>query len=101
MENIVIDAGPLIALFNKRDAFHDKAVAFLRTHNFQYFTTWPVITEACHMLDYRVQAQLNLLTWLQRGGVQLVDLSNDLLVRLVYLINKFSDVPMDLADAPA
>ncbi len=99
MENILIDAGPIIALFNKRDNYHERAVAFIRTHSLRYYTTWPVITEASHMLDFSVRAQVHLLKWIERGGIHVVDLSKDSLSRLIYLSDKFSDVPMDLADA--
>jgi predicted nucleic acid-binding protein len=99
MEKILIDAGPIIALFNKRDAYHTKAVNFLKEHPFQYYTTWPVITEASHMLDFSTAAQMNLLKWIERGGIHLVDLDRDGLRRMIQLSEKFIDVPMDLADA--
>ncbi|WP_114750140.1 type II toxin-antitoxin system VapC family toxin [Pleomorphovibrio marinus] len=99
MENILIDAGPIIALFNKRDAYHQKAVDFIKTNPYRYYSTWPVITESSHMLDFSVKAQLNLLKWIDRGGVHLVEFSKDSLPRLIQLSEKFSDVPMDLVDA--
>jgi len=54
MRNLLIDAGPLIALFNKRDSYHLKIVGFLKDINADYWTTWPVITEACHMLNFSI-----------------------------------------------
>lgn len=51
------------------------------------------------MLDFSVKAQVNLLKWIERGGVHLVDLSKDNLQRLIQLSEKFRDVPVDLADA--
>ncbi len=73
MENILIDAGPIIALFNKKDACHRKAVEFIKTNPYRYCTTWPVITESSRMLDFSVKAQVNLLMWIERGGVHLLD----------------------------
>jgi predicted nucleic acid-binding protein len=99
MENILIDAGAIISLFNKRDNYHEKAVEFIRNNSFRYCTTWPVITEVSHMLDFSVLAQINLLKWIERGGLHFVDLSRDSLARLIELSEKFSDVPMDFADA--
>lgn len=99
MQSILIDAGPLIALFSKRDKYHKKAVQFVKENKIVYWTTWPVITEACHMLDFSVQAQLNLLEWCNRGGLLLVELNQSHFKRLTELSSKYSDIPMDLADA--
>ncbi len=100
MENFLIDAGPLIALFNKRDRYHSDVVDFLKKNPaVVYWTTWPVLTEASHMLDYSLQAQMNLLEWVNRGGIQLVHLSEQHLGKIISYSKKFADVPMDLADA--
>jgi uncharacterized protein len=99
MQNILIDAGPLIALFSKRDKYHKRAVQFVKENKLIYWTTWPVITEACHILDFSVHAQLNLLEWCNRGGLLLVELNQSHVKRLIELSSKYSDVSMDLADA--
>jgi len=65
MENSLIDAGPLIALFNKRDRYHLPILHFLKGYNAIFWTTWPVLTEASHMLDFSLKAQLNLLEWVK------------------------------------
>lgn len=99
MRNLLIDAGPLIALFNKRDRYHSKIIDFLKDNEATYWTTWPVITEACHMLDFSIRAQLNLLEWIRRGGLHLVNLSELNIQIIIHFTEKYSDVPMDLADA--
>ncbi len=99
MRSTLIDAGPLIALFDKSDKYHLKAIHFIKEYQGQLWTTWPVITEASHMLDFSVSAQINLLEWIKRGGLQLFQLDTDHLYRIIALSKKFSDVPMDLADA--
>ncbi len=58
-----------------------------------------MITEASHMLSFSTKAQIRLLEWINRGGLQIFDLEFYHLTRLVDLSEKFSDVPMDLADA--
>ena len=99
MESILIDAGPLIALFNKKDQYHDAALSFLKDFKGILWTTWPVITETSHMLDFSVKAQINLLEWMQRGGLNLVNLNKSHIKKLIQLCYKYDDVPMDLADA--
>ena len=99
MKNTLIDAGPLIALFNNKDKYHEQIKAFLKDYNGVLTSSWPVITEVTHMLDFSVQAQIDFLTWVSLGGIILEDLSDDGLSRIIELSRKYSDVPMDLADA--
>lgn len=99
MKSILIDAGPLIALFDRSDKYHLKALQFIKDFKGELWTTWPVVTEASHMLDFSTKAQLNLLSWIERGGLHLVDLSESQVFRFTELVDKFDDVPMDLADA--
>ncbi len=99
MKSILIDAGPLIALFDKSDQYHTRSVSFIRNLNGTLFTTWPVITEASHMLGFSVKAQLALLEWINRGGLHLIAIEHFHVDRLIELSEKFKDVPMDLADA--
>ncbi len=99
MKNTLIDAGPLIALFSKNDRYHDKMVSFLKEYPGGLITTWPVITETCHMLDFDVRAQLAFLEWLNRGAVQIYDIKTHEIKEIIELTKKYSDIPMDLADA--
>lgn len=99
MRNTLIDAGPLIALFDKSDNYHLKTIQFIKEFDGRLWSTWPVITEVTHMLDFNTQVQQNFLIWIQRGAVNLFDLNKDHLSRIIELTRKFDDVPMDLADA--
>jgi len=99
VKSILIDAGPLIALFDRSDKFHLKSIAFMSEFNGTLWTTWPVVTEVSHMLDFNIKAQQNFLTWIFRGGLQLFDLNSKHIHRIIELTKKFDDVPMDLADA--
>lgn len=99
MRNILIDAGPLIALFDNQDAFHKQSVTFIREAKGTLWTTWPVVAETSHMLGFDVTIQIDFLEWIRRGGLQIFDLKSTHLSRLIDLSQKFKDVPMDLADA--
>ena len=99
MPNTLIDAGPLIALFDKDDKYHQQMVGFLKRCGDSLVTTWPVITETCHMLDFSVNAQLDFLEWIYRGGAQVHALEATDLRRIIALTRKCEDRPMDLADA--
>lgn len=99
MKSILIDAGPLIALFDKSDSYHPQAVAFVKKFKGTLFTTWPVITEASHLLAFSVKVQIAFLEWINRGGLHLVEIESRHVKRLIALSEKYKDVPMDLADA--
>ena len=99
MRNTLIDAGPLIALFDRSDQYHFKAVRFMEDYEGYLWTTWPVLTEASHMLDFSTTAQSALLEWIERGGLRIYELDEAHITRILELTNKFNDVPMDLADA--
>ena len=99
MRNTLIDAGPLIGLFDRSDRYHFKALRFIEEYEGHLWSTWPVVTEVTHMLDFSTKVQLAFMEWIRRGGLQLVDLSHDHLDRIIALSEKFQDVPMDLADA--
>ncbi|MFY0687051.1 MAG: PIN domain-containing protein [Cyclobacteriaceae bacterium] len=99
MKSILIDAGPLIALFDRSDSYHLKALHFVEQFQGTFWSTWPVITEVSHMLDFSTKSQINFLKWLERGGVRIFEMQKLHLSRLIELTEKFDDVPMDLADA--
>ena len=106
MENIaVIDAGPLIALFDKSDTYHQKAKHRLGEHrkhvHGKLITTWPIITEVTYILKAHVhlEAQLDFLKWITIGGIEMFDLQKGHLSKIIELQKKYSDLPMDFADA--
>lgn len=99
MKSTLIDAGPLIALFNRNDKYHQRIKKFIKSYNGKLITSWPVITEVSHMLDFNIQTQIDFLTWIQLGAVQIDNIDNQDLMRIIELSKKYSDVPMDLADA--
>ena len=99
MTNILVDAGPLIALFDKDDKYHNSVIKFLKQFNGQLITTWPVITEVTHLLSFNINVQIDFLEWLKREAISIINLENIHLERIIQLSKKYSDVPMDLADS--
>ena len=47
---ILVDTGPLVALFDRKDAEHHRCVRTLKSLREPLITTIPVLTEAFHML---------------------------------------------------
>ena len=99
MRNTIIDAGPLIALFNNKDKYHKKILNFIKNYDGLLTTSWPVLTEVCRMLDFNVNAQIDFLKWVSLGSLKVENIEQLEIERIIQLSEKYSDVPMDLADA--
>ncbi|TGL46481.1 PIN domain-containing protein [Leptospira wolffii] len=95
----LIDSGPMIALFNASDEYHKSVFKFLKSYKGGLKTTWPVITEAVYLLSFSVSAQSDFLEWIERGGVQISEIAVRDLKYIKNRMQKYSDLPMDLADA--
>ncbi len=99
MQRTLVDSGPLIALFDANDFYHQKVKMFLTDYQGNLISTWPVITEVSHLLDFNKEAELDFLRWIISGGVEIANLSIYSLERITDFIETYSNVPMDLADA--
>ena len=100
MQNIaLIDSGPLIALFDKGDRYHSKMIEFMKEYRGELVTTWAVLTEVSHMLDFNLNVQLAFLKWIERGAVEVYEISQSDLSELISMMEKYTNVPMDLADS--
>ncbi|HEY6071798.1 MAG TPA: hypothetical protein VIV15_00025 [Anaerolineales bacterium] len=99
MKRTLIDAGPLIALFDRDDIDHERCVAVSRHLHGEVVTVWPVITEASHLLADVPRAQDALLAKVETGDLVLADLTAADVPILRALIQRYQDQPMDLADA--
>jgi predicted nucleic acid-binding protein len=98
-DTILIDAGPLIALFDKDDHFHSKIKDFIAKNNYKFVSTLAVITEVTHMLDFNISVQIDFLEWIMNKGVLLHEIQQCDFPRIIELTEKYSDLPMDFADA--
>ena len=99
---VVVDSGPLIALFDRDDAWHGAVVRFLRKHpGLRLLTTWAVLNETSALLGSRVgkQAELDFLAWVERGGLTLASQEATAIRGIRALVEKYQDLPFDFADA--
>jgi predicted nucleic acid-binding protein len=99
---ILTDTGPLVALLNRNDPKHQAcASAAGSLPPGPLITTWPCFTEAMYLVHrsggYPAQAAL----WQLRssGRLTLHDLSIEETNRMTALMDKYQDLPMDMADA--
>jgi predicted nucleic acid-binding protein len=98
---ILADTGFWLALANAGDRHHVRARAALAKHGGPYLTTWPVMTETCHMLASRLGAHavIAFVRSAALGAFQVFDLDRSHLPRVEALMEKYRSLPMDLADA--
>ena len=99
IERILIDAGPLIALFDVDDKYHKGVRDFLNKFPYRFISTLAVLTEVSHMLDFSVHAQQNFYEWVLYKGLIIGDINQNDMPRIIELTNKYADLPMDFADA--
>ncbi|WP_300459627.1 PIN domain-containing protein [Desulfobacula sp.] len=99
MKKILIDSGPLIALFDASDKYHEESVNFIKINKDPLITTLASITETLHLLDFNRNAQIDFLEWVSRGAVEIHNIQNIDFKRLKSLTEKYRDLPMDFADS--
>ena len=98
---IIADAGCFYALIDRRDAWHTRAVAALPTQAQGWITTWPVLTEATHLITRWVgsAAAQALLREVADGAIAVWSWPAEHTARLPDLMHRYTRLPMDLADA--
>jgi predicted nucleic acid-binding protein len=96
---ILVDTGPLVALFDSKDAEHPRCVNTLKGLREPLVTTIPVLTEAFHMLRPASRESDRLRDFIERRGLSLWFFDGASLNRAFELMATYADHPMDLADA--
>jgi uncharacterized protein len=95
----VVDSGPIIALFDADDTYHRRALEYVRKSRAKLISGMAVITEAMYVLKDSLQARKNLLAWIGAGGLLLIEPEAGDFPRIIALIEKYADLPMDFTDA--
>ena len=97
---VVVDSGPLVALFSRRDGDHRRALEFFEVwQDADHATTLAVVTEVVYLLDFRRDAQLDFLQLIQAGAIEVISLEARDWDRIIELSKKYADLPIDFADA--
>ena len=103
MRNVLLDAGPLVALFATDDNHHgriDAQVLALAERGLRLLTTWPCVVEAAYLLD--PPQRFEMLRWIELGGVQVYPFEPHHLGAIVGWMECYTERgkrQMDLADA--
>ena len=98
---VIVDTGFWLALANKKDRYHAVARSTLAELDEPLVTTWPVLTETCHLLLQHLgnPVQQKLIAAYDNGAFDVFDLRRDHGASIRRYMKKYADLPMDLADA--
>jgi predicted nucleic acid-binding protein len=97
--SIIVDAGPIVALLNRRERYHAWVSKVMDTIEPPMFTCDAVLSEACFLLQDSEGGPNAVLELVARGLVRSDFHVVAELEPLRALIKKFANVPMSLADA--
>ena len=96
----LIDAGPLVAFFIRRDQHHNWAVSHFKAQTAPFAACESVLAEAEHILERSEPAASEKLRSLLETGVMEISFSlHEQLAAVLKLQRRYADVPMALADA--
>jgi predicted nucleic acid-binding protein len=98
---LIADTGFFYALADRSDHHHRRAVAVMEEIREPLITTWPVLTEAVHLMRMRMSAliAMRLIENVADGLCQVHAIDAAEIRRMAGLMKKYVDLPMDLADA--
>ncbi len=96
---ILIDTGPIVALFDKEDDSHAACHNIVKNINSPLITTIPVLTEAFYLLSFSWHIQDDLWGFVTQGNLQIYNFDRTLLKTCRELMKQYHDLPMDFADA--
>ena len=96
-QRFIVDTGPLVAWFDAADRHHAPVQGFLAGFSGELISTWPVLTEVCHLLPEHMVSSF--LRWVGSGGTTVIEAPAVATLALADRMDKYADLPMDLADA--
>lgn len=96
---ILIDTGILVALFDVGDNKHKDALGFFKKCEYRFISTLAVYTEVSYFLSINQKAQQDFFDWVTHRGIIIADINQHDIPRIAELMKKYSDLPMDFADA--
>ena len=97
--NAILDTGPWVALIDRSESKHDICVQWLKDYSGKLYSTEAVLTEVLYLLNFSVKAQTAAIDFVLKLVVEIIPSSTESLKKARDLIKKYSDLPMDYADA--
>ena len=95
----VVDAVAIVAALDRRELWHKKSDRLFRELPKPLLTCEAVIAEACYLLSESALAIENIMTLISSRTVSIDFSLMEEIGAIDYLMRKYNDVPMSLADA--
>jgi uncharacterized protein len=96
---ILVDTGPLVAIFSCEDSYHSLCVEALREMTAPLYSCWPVITQAAWLLRHSSNAVQRLLRTGETGFLELLPLEGTETKAIAALMKRYASIRPQLADA--
>jgi uncharacterized protein len=96
--NVLVDTGPLVAIFDRSDQHHGICLATLKLIQPPMWTTWPVLTEVAWLLRDQHRGLQLLWTGVESGLLRIALLPETALVEMATIRKRFSSLSLQLAD---
>jgi uncharacterized protein len=98
MSQTVMDSGPLVAWFSKRDSHHEWARRVIEDLPVGVLVCEAVLAEVCHLVAKDGVPAATVLKLVERNDLVLVSLVGEMSA-IRALMERYQDAPMDFADA--
>lgn len=98
-KRILVDTGPIVAILNPGDSYHQICVETSSAIDGPLFTCWPVITEAAYLLAYSPSAVQRLLNSIDGGFLCLLSLDAEEAKGVGAVMKRYQNLGAQLADA--
>lgn len=99
---ILIDAGPLIAGFDRTDTHHEQCAELLRTLPGPLLVPGTIVAEVCYMISregFGATVEARFLRSFTDGSLRHADLESRDFERMAQLVEKYADFPLGGSDA--
>lgn len=99
MMRVIMDTGPWVALIDRSEGKHNQSVEWFRQFEGDIFSSEAVLTEVLYLLNFSAKAQSAAFDFVLNGAITIMASDLESLRKAKKLMVKYSDVPMDYADA--
>jgi predicted nucleic acid-binding protein len=95
---ILVDTGPLVAIFDRSDQHHTICLETLKLIQPPMWTTWPVLTEVAWLLRDEPKGLQRLWTSVESGLLRIAELPESALAELAAVQKKHPTLSLQMAD---
>lgn len=98
-DRIIVDTGPLVAFLRRNEQYHQWSRETFAAYKPPFYTSEPVLAEACFLIERGGGHADDLLEMLDRGLIVIGINIQDYVKAIRKQIVKYHNMPMSLADA--